>query len=241
MKELHYFYTPQMDGELPEEEARHALRVLRMGMGDTLYLMDGCGGFHEAVITATTGHRCLYRLTASHPQQPLWQGRIHLAMAPTKLNDRTEWLAEKATEIGLDALTFLDCDNSERRQIKTERIGRIVVAAMKQSRKAWMPEVGEMTTFDRFVTEPREGQLFICHCHDDIAADPPAARPHLLEALTGHTAATVLIGPEGDFSAQEVELALAHGYRSVHLGTSRLRTETAALVAVHCMQLKNQI
>lgn len=240
MKEQHYFYTPQMNGELPEEEARHALRVLRLSVGDSLCLMDGRGNFYEAVITSSTGHRCLYRLTATHPQTPLWKGNIHLAMAPTKLMDRTEWFVEKATEIGLDGVSFLDCDNSERRQIKTDRIERIVVAAMKQSRKAFKPEVTDMTPFDRFVTQPRTGQCFICHCHDDIPQDPADARCHLMEAMQKGMPATVLIGPEGDFSMREVELALAGGYRSVHLGHSRLRTETAALVAVHCMQLLNQ-
>lgn len=161
-------------------------------------------------------------------------------MAPTKLVDRTEWFVEKATEIGLDAFTFLDCDNSERHQVKTERIERIVVAAMKQSRKAFKPEVSDMVSFDRFITQPQRGQCFICHCHDDIPQDPPGQRSHLLEAMQTSQAATVLIGPEGDFSVREVELALQNGYRSVHLGPSRLRTETAALVAVHCMQLRSQ-
>lgn len=249
MKEERYFYLPcPQDGQLPPDEARHATRVLRLGAGDAIWLTDGQGHFHQAEITTATNHHCLYRLVESHIVKPQWQGHIHLAMAPTKMMERVEWLAEKATEIGLDRLTFLHCQHSERRQLKADRLERIVVAAMKQSHKAWKPQVDDVTPFEAFVRQPHQGQRFICHCHDmrdvrpDVRPDAqPAPLPHLLHALAQQQPATVMIGPEGDFSIAEVRLALECGFQSVSLGQSRLRTETAALVAVHCMQLRNQI
>lgn len=259
MKELRFFYTPDVEsGELPKDEAQHALRVLRMTEGDELNLMDGKGAFHRAVITTATGHRCLYRIVESEPQQPAWNGHLCIAVAPTKLNDRIEWFAEKATEIGVDEFAFLDCQFSERRQLKTERVEKIVVSAVKQSHKAWMPEVDEMQSFKSFVTTPRSGQKFICHCYEQGDIQPPSnspkgencnmgditvrtqLKPHLKDVISTTEDCTVLIGPEGDFSVEEVRLAQQNGYVSVNLGTSRLRTETAALVAVHIMQLTHQ-
>ena len=140
MKEERFFYDPQMSGELPQEEAHHALKVLRLQVGDEMWLMDGCGTYYRATITAATGHRCLYRIEETLSQEPAWKGHLHLVMAPTKLMDRVEWFAEKATEIGFDELTFLDCQFSERRVVKEERIDRILVSAMKQSRKAYKPK-----------------------------------------------------------------------------------------------------
>lgn len=241
MKELRFFYTPDVEsGELPKDEAQHALRVLRMTEGDELNLMDGKGAFHRAVITTATGHRCLYRIVESEPQQPAWNDHLCIAMAPTKLNDRVEWFAEKATEIGVDEFAFLDCQFSERRQLKTERIEKIVVSAVKQSHKAWMPDVDEMQSFKSFVTSPRPGQKFICHCYERGDIENESQKPHLKDVISATEDCTVLVGPEGDFSIEEVRLAQQHGYVSVSLGTSRLRTETAALVAVHIMQLSHQ-
>lgn len=240
MKEERFFYDPQMSGELPQEEAHHAVKVLRLQVGDEMWLMDGCGTYYRATITAATGHRCLYRIEESLPQEPAWVGHIHLAMAPTKLNDRVEWFAEKATEIGFDELTFLDCQFSERRVIKCERIDKILVSAMKQSHKAWKPVLNEMTSFERFVKQERKGDKFICHCYSQDDIEEGEDKPFLMDVLQHGAESTVLIGPEGDFSVDEVKLALQYGYRSVSLGTSRLRTETAALVAVHMMQLINQ-
>ena len=175
-----------------------------------------------------------------------WQGTIHLAMAPTKNMDRTEWMAEKATEIGIDRLTFLDCQFSERHAVKTERIEKIVVAAMKQSHKAWKPVVDEQVSFRHFIDRPDLPPLrFIAHCYD-MADVGGGDKPFLLDALRtavgqGSAPASpdmlVLVGPEGDFSIDEVRRAHAAGFHSVSLGTSRLRTETAALVAVHLMHL----
>lgn len=245
MKEERYFYTPDVDAlELPKDEAQHALRVLRLGTGDELRLMDGKGSFYRAEITTATGHRCSYRIVETLPLQRAWSGHLHLALAPTKLNDRTEWLAEKATEIGFDRLSLLDCQYSERRVMKSERLDKIVVSAMKQSHKAWKPEVGEMTPFRKFVEAATEEQRYICHCYDqnDITAEAPqTAKPHLFDVVEPGKSCLVMIGPEGDFSIDEVRFAEAHGFRSVTLGQSRLRTETAALVAVHIMHLKNTL
>lgn len=243
MKEVRFFYDPQVSGELPEEEARHVLRVLRLKAGDIIHLMDGKGSFYEVEITTSTNHRCLYRILDKQIQPSMWSGHLHLAMAPTKMMERVEWFAEKATEIGFDELSFLSCCNSERRTLRGERIEKILVSAVKQSHKAWLPRLNEMTDFNTFVTAPREGQKLICHCYanKDISSDLPLVNPFLMDVLKPGVPVTVLIGPEGDFSVEEVCLAIANGYECVSLGRSRLRTETAALVAVHCMQQKNMI
>lgn len=238
MKELRFFYDPDMSGELPEEEAKHVVRVLRLKEGDCINLMDGRGVFCEAEITVAANHHCLYRVLSRASQERAWEGNIHLAVAPTKLNDRMEWLAEKATEIGFDRLSLLDCRFSERHTIKTERLSKIILSAVKQSHKAWIPQVDEMESFKDFVTtwglapgQADDGrQRFICHCYED-------ERPHLSDVLVKGRDAIVMIGPEGDFSMEEVLLAKEYGFKAVSLGKSRLRTETAALVAVHLMQL----
>ena len=251
MKEERFFYDPLMSGELPREEAHHAVKVLRLGVGDEMWLMDGKGTFFRATITAATGHRCLYSIEETLPQEPAWQGHLHLAMAPTKLMDRVEWFAEKATEIGFDELTFLDCQFSERRVVKEERIDKILVSAVKQSHKAWKPKLNGMQRFRDFIRQEREGDKFICHCygseeftaagHSNGDSSFFTLHSSLFTSLRPGVLSTVLIGPEGDFSIDEVKLALEHGYRAVSLGRSRLRTETAALVAVHMMQLKNAL
>ena len=204
---MHVFYTPDIavSNELPEEEAGHCLRVLRLGMGDEVMLTDGKGCFYKAVISA---------------------------LAPTKNMDRIEWLAEKATEIGFDELSFLNCRFSERKVIKTERVEKIVVSAVKQSLKARKPVVNEMTDFMKFMERDFPGQKFIAHCYE-------GEKPLLKDVLVPGEDALVLIGPEGDFSPEEVARAEEKGFRAVSLGKSRLRTETAALVAVHTMNLIN--
>lgn len=240
MKEVRFFYDPLVNGELPQDEAKHATRVLRLSQGDELLLMDGNGSFYRAEITVADNHRCLYRILEDMPQERAWEGHIHIAVAPTKLNDRTEWFAEKATEIGLDELSFLDCKFSERRVIKCERIDKILISAVKQSHNAWKPILNEMTPFERFVQQEQKGDKFICHCYNQEDIGEGEEKPLLMDVLRRGVETTVMVGPEGDFSIDEVRLALKNGYRSVSLGTSRLRTETAALVAVHMMQLKNQ-
>ena len=246
MKEVRFFYVPGAASvnELPEEEAQHAVRVLRMEMGDEMMLMDGEGTFYRAVVTEATKKRCFYRIEETLPQERQWQPHLHLAMAPTKNMDRTEWFAEKATEIGFDELTFLKCRWSERTVIKTERIEKILVSAMKQSHKAWKPVLNEMTDFKAFLQEMEERekaggkpmQKFICHCYEEEDLGEKVA---LKDAVRGGEDVLVLVGPEGDFSIDEVKMAVAKGFQSVSLGKSRLRTETAALVAVHIMNLVN--
>ena len=232
---MHVFYTPDIavTCEMPEEEAAHCLRVLRLGVGDEVMLTDGKGCFYKAVISAATGKRCQVKVTETIEQEPLWNGHLHLAMAPTKNMDRIEWLAEKATEIGFDELSFLNCRYSERKVIKTERVEKIVVSAVKQSLKARKPVVNEMMDFARFVKQDFTGKKFIAHCNE-------GEKPLLKEILVPGEDALVLIGPEGDFSPEEVKLAESLGFRSISLGKSRLRTETAALVSVHIMNLFNQ-
>lgn len=247
MKEIRFFYVPgaaERD-ELPEEEAQHAVRVLRMEQGAEMMLMDGEGTFYRAVVGEATKKRCFYRIVEAQPQPRQWMPHLHIAMAPTKNMDRTEWFAEKATEIGVDEFSFIKSHWSERTVIKTDRISKIVVSAVKQSHKAWMPKVNEMEGFASFVkrmgkkaSEGRGMQMFICHCHDD---EPSlAGKAELMDCMAKGKDAVVMVGPEGDFSVEEVKMAEACGFKSVSLGKSRLRTETAALVAVHMMSLMNR-
>lgn len=220
--------------ELPADEASHAVRVLRMKPGDEMVLMDGVGTFFKAEVAVASPHHCVYRVVEEMPQLPQWHGRYHIAMAPTKLMDRTEWMLEKVTEIGVDEVSLLNCDNSERRVAKSARLEKILVSAMKQSRKAWKPVLNDMAAFRKFVSEPRGGMKFIAHCYEEIP------RTYLYDELCGRDvseAVTVLIGPEGDFTPDEVRMAVDAGYVPVHLGQSRLRTETAAMVAVMMMHL----
>lgn len=244
MKEVRYFFVPGAATltELPEEEAAHAVRVLRLQPGDEMILMDGEGSFYRALVTMATSHHCMYEICETIPQQRQWKGHLHLAMAPTKMMDRVEWLAEKATEVGYDELSFLDCQFSERRVVKIPRIEKIVVSATKQSRKAWKPVVNEIVSFNDFIAAHTSGHRYIAHCYEEVP------RVNLFEQLTSHRLAPsdeseevlVLIGPEGDFSIDEVRQAVAAGFVSVDLGKSRLRTETAALSAVMMMQLAQQ-
>lgn len=220
--------------ELPADEASHAVRVLRMKPGDEMVLMDGVGTFFKAEVAVASPHHCVYRVVEEMPQLPQWHGRYHIAMAPIKLMDRTEWMLEKVTEIGVDEVSLLNCGNSERRVAKPARLEKILVSAIKQSRKAWKPVLNDMAAFRKFVSEPRGGMKFIAHCYEEIP------RTYLYDELCGRDvseAVTVLIGPEGDFTPDEVRMAVDAGYVSVHLGQSRLRTETAAMVAVMMMHL----
>ena len=229
---MHVFYTPEIahSHELPADEAAHALRVLRLQPGDEVRLTDGQGGFYHARISECNRKRCMVEVIEREEQAPLWTGHLHLALAPTKNMDRMEWLAEKATEIGFDERTFLNCQWSERRIVKGERIEKILISAMKQSLKARLPKLNDITDFAQFVKQPVSGQKFIAHCHE-------GEKTPLRQALQPAQDALVLIGPEGDFSPNEVALAVAEGFTPVTLGNTRLRTETAALVAVHLMNL----
>ena len=244
MKEVRYFYVPDAANqvELPAEEATHALRVLRLKGGDEIFLMDGEGSFFRAEVTAASSKRCLYEIKEEMPQQRAWKGHIHLAIAPTKMMERIEWMAEKATEIGFDELSFLNCQFSERKVVKTPRIDKIVISAVKQSHKAWKPVVNELVSFKEFIQTPRPGRKFICHCYEEVEKKDFFTEISCIQNADAPDAdITVLVGPEGDFSIDEVRLALENGYESVSLGTSRLRTETAGLVAVHMAYIARRL
>ncbi len=244
MKETRFFYVPGAAeaGELPADEAQHATRVLRLQSGDEMFLMDGEGNFFRAEVTLASAKRCLYNIKEVLPQSPAWRGHLHLAIAPTKMMERMEWMVEKATEVGCDAFSFVLCRFSERKAMRSDRVEKIVVSAMKQSRKAWKPRVGELCPFRQFVAEERAGRKFIAHCYEEIP------RKDLFDELTSGDKKdscgddiTVLVGPEGDFSIEEVRMAIDAGYESISLGTSRLRTETAGLAAVMMMHLARKI
>ena len=235
MKEIRFFYNADPhSGELPEEEAAHALRVLRLSVGDEIWIMDGNGTFFRCTISECTKKRCLYSILETIPQDRQWKGHLHLAISPTKNIDRMEWLAEKATEIGFDELTFLSCRNSERKTVKDERIEKILISAMKQSHKSGLPKWNGMMDFDTFITlhAERDVQKFICHCWE---GEKVVMKDQIKEGD-----AIVMIGPEGDFSKDEVEKAEKAGFVATSLGSSRLRTETAGLVAINILHLKNE-
>ena len=236
MKETRFFYVPDAahQEELPPDEAMHAMRVLRLKGGDELFLMDGEGTYYRAEVTIAATHHCYYQIKESIPQEPQWKGHLHLAIAPTKMLDRIEWMTEKATEIGVDEISFFTCQFSERRVMKTTRLEKIAVSAVKQSHKAWKPVLNELVSFRKFIETPVEGRKYIAHCYDTI---PRTSLFDELRKPSDNLDATVLIGPEGDFSIDEVEAAIAAGYQSVDLGQSRMRTETAGLAAVMMMQL----
>ena len=223
----------------------HALRVLRLTEGDEISLVDGEGTLYRAVITSATGKHCHYDIAESLPQQRPWRGRLHIAMAPTKMMERTEWMAEKVTEIGVDELSFPECRFSERRKMRKERVEKVVVAAMKQSHKAWMPQVNDMCAFKQFIDNERGGRKYICHCYNEIERRELTSllrESAESNAATGDTSdedVTILIGPEGDFSVEEVRYAISKGYKSTSLGPSRLRTETAAIVAATVARFTN--
>ena len=239
MKEVRFFHVPDAahQKELPPDEAMHAMRVLRLKGGDEMFLMDGQGTFYRAEVTIAATHHCYYDIKETMPQAPQWKGHIHLAIAPTKMLDRIEWMTEKATEIGVDELSFIICQFSERRIIKTPRLEKIAISAMKQSHKAWKPQLNEPLPFKKFLEAPRSGAKFIAHCYEEIEQVnlyDELRKPDISQDVT------VLIGPEGDFSIEEVRQAIDAGYVSVDLGASRMRTETAGLAAGMMMQLAKQ-
>lgn len=239
MKETRFFYVPDAKTltALPEDESKHALRVLRLQEGDEITLIDGNGGMFRAEVAMAAGKHCMYDIVEQLAVEKEWHGRVHLAVAPTKMMDRVEWMAEKATEIGFDELTFLNCRFSERTSLREDRIDRILVSAMKQSHKAWKPTLHSLTPVMDFIKRPCNGARFIAHCYNE------SPRTDLFEALSRlpkDEEVTVMIGPEGDFSIDEVEAALANGFVGVSLGKSRLRTETAALSAVMMVNLSKR-
>ena len=236
MKETRFFYVPDAatETEMPMDEALHALRVLRIKSGDEMFLMDGVGNFYRAEVTLAATKRCMYEVKEVMPQQPAWRGHVHLAIAPTKMMDRIEWFAEKATEVGIDELAFLNCQFSERKVLKTLRLDKIIISAVKQSRKPYRPQLTPLTRFNDFIKKERAGLKFIAHCYEEVERKDLFTE---LQQLSASEDVTLMVGPEGDFSIDEVRLALENGYESVSLGTSRLRTETAGLVAVNMCHL----
>lgn len=237
MKEARYFYVPNAENatELPDEEAMHALRVLRLKSGDEMFLMDGTGNFYKATVSLAATKHCMYEILEKEPQQKTWNGNICIAMAPTKMMDRTEWFTEKATEIGVDELAFLNCKFSERKVLRTTRLEKIIISAMKQSRKPFKPILTPQTPFNEFIKQERKGLKFIAHCYEEIeSVDFFDTISHNQKASEG---ITIMIGPEGDFSIDEVKEAIKNGFTPVTLGKSRLRTETAALYAAMAAQL----
>lgn len=227
------FYTPDIrDGfaRLDEEESRHLLSVLRRKVGDRLQLTDGRGVYYEAEISEAGKRHALARILSSTPSAPERPARLHLAIAPTKQIERLEWFLEKSVEIGVDEITPLLCQRSERDTIRLDRLEKILVSAMKQSLRARLPQLNPLTRFQKFAAATTETQKRIAWCSD-------APLPHLKSALTPGIDTVVAIGPEGDFSPEEVALALQCGFTGVGLGAARLRTETAGVLSVSIFNL----
>ena len=218
--------------QLSEEESKHAVRVLRLGTGDAVELVDGRGGLYAAAIAEANPKRCRLRIIHYKLVTPRLYF-THIAVAPTKNLDRMEWFVEKAVEIGVERITFLRCARSERRELKLERLEKIAISALKQSGQAWLPQLDELVDFSTFIDGIAPETAFIAHLE-------AGERTDLTQVVAAQPRCCVLIGPEGDFTPAEIELALGKGIRPVTLGTSRLRTETAALAAVFIAHLSRR-
>ena len=231
---MNLFYQPLIpDGvlSLDATESRHSTRVLRMKSGDQIRITDGHGNFYVARITKADSQECLFSIE-ERIQVPAKKYSIHIAIAPTKNADRIEWFIEKSVELGIDRITLITCEHSERTNLKFERLQKIAVSAMKQSLKATLPHITAPVPFSEVLTTNGSSQKFIAH----VDLDNPA---HLKQLAIPDSDYLVLIGPEGDFSIREIELAVARGFAKVSLGPSRLRTETAGLAACHILNLVN--
>ena len=232
---MHRFFAPDIARTLtlPEEESHHAVRVLRLAEGEEIEAIDGNGTLYRCRITQAHSKHCALEIVSQEQCPPHWGAAITVAVAPTKNLDRIEWMAEKCTEMGIDRLVPLLCQHSERKVLKTERLRKILVAAMKQSLKAQLPQLDELTTLPALLAEEHnDTQRFIAYCDESL---PREQRRSLAQLYDPKRPAVVLIGPEGDFSPQEVEASFKAGFVPVTLGDSRLRTETAALKAVATM------
>ena len=234
---MNLFYTNIIEKNvaiLPEIEARHCVQVLRKRVGDSIQFIDGKGGFYEGIIDETGKKKCIIKIEKSTQNFGKRNHYLHIAIAPTKNIDRFEWFLEKATEIGIDEITPLYCEHSERKRIRLDRLEKIVLSAMKQSLKAYLPKLNDLTKFNDFLNDfPKNiDPKFIAHCQD-------GEKTHLKNNSLIAQNVTVLIGPEGDFSPAEIQKANQHDFGSVTLGTSRLRTETAGIVACHIVNLLN--
>lgn len=242
---MQLFYNPNISETTKEvtfdkEESRHIIKVLRMKNGDSFKITNGRGSFFEAEITSANAKGCLVKILSEEKQEPL-PYRLHLVVAPTKLNDRYEWFLEKATEIGISEITPIICDHSERKVIKLDRYEKIIQSAIKQSLKAYLPILHEAVSFKKFVASNNGEDLkCIAHCEEVSAENPQGYKKSLKSVVLPKKNVTILIGPEGDFSPDEIELALKKAYLPVTLGASRLRTETAAIVACHSVAFMNE-
>ena len=221
---MHLFYTPHIRGEshaLDEQESKHAIRVLRLVKGDTVFLVNGTGGWYEAVIQEDHPKRCLLKISSHTPDYKPVPYQLHMAISPTKAMDRFEWFLEKATEIGISRITPLMCHRTERKKVNYERLDRILVSAMKQSLQAYKPVIHEPVQLIDFLNGKAAGTKGIAHCN------PSERTPITGLERSGHY--TQLVGPEGDFTHEEVSRALDAGYTPFHLGDTRMRTETAGV------------
>ena len=230
------FYTPDIHGlryALSEDESAHAVRVLRLKAGDEITLVDGRGGWYRAKIDDLHHKNCQIEVLEHRADYGKRPYRLHIGIAPTKNIDRFEWFIEKATEIGIDEITPLLCERSERKHVNTERLQRIMIAAMKQSQKAYLPQLNEITDFGKWLETRGSEHRYIAHCNK-------GGRLSLKTAYQPECDATIAIGPEGDFSIQEISLAHARGFKSITLGESRLRTETAGVAACYGIYLMNE-
>lgn len=232
---MQIFYAPDISGNiytLNEEESKHCIRVLRLVEGDEITLVDGKGGMFKTRIAKPEPKRCQVEVIEAKTEYEKRNHYLHIAIAPTKNIERFEWFLEKATEIGIDEITPLLCEHSERKVVNNERLEKIIVSAMKQSIKAYLPKLNEMVAFKQFIQGKNEGVLYIAHCYKKDLS-------HLKTEIQPKKNSTILIGPEGDFSPDEVSLAIQCKFKEISLGNSRLRTETAGIVACHTVNLIN--
>lgn len=224
---MHLFYTPDIKTatyQLDEEESKHCIKVLRLKNGDQVNLIDGKGGFYLAEIIDGHPKRTVLNIKQKNPEYAKRNHYLHIALAPTKNIDRFEWFLEKATEIGIDEITPIICDRSERKEIKLDRSNKIIASAIKQSLKAYIPKLNNYLTFKTFISQASADLKFIAHCEEN-------KKSAIGDVFKPQQKYLILIGPEGDFSPSEIELALQNGFVAITLGESRLRTETAALEA----------
>lgn len=234
---MQLFYTPNIQKNdkkivFPKDESRHIAKVLRKKEGDILKVTNGKGILFTAKILECSQKKCVAAISETEEEKAK-NYKLHLAVAPTKMNDRYEWFLEKATEIGIDEITPIICEHSERKVVKLDRYNRVLQSAMKQSLHFSLPRLNEPKIFSEFINTEIEGQKFIAHCEDELQ------RVSLKSKAKSNDKINILIGPEGDFSPQEIKKALANNWQAVTLGESRLRTETAAIVACHTISLIN--
>ncbi|CAM1372570.1 16S rRNA (uracil(1498)-N(3))-methyltransferase [Tenacibaculum xiamenense] len=236
---MQLFYNPEISEEVKEltfnkEESRHIVRVLRKKEGDTLHITNGKGFLFNVEIVFANDKKCTAKILESKEIKNNRDYYLHIVIAPTKNIDRFEWFLEKATEIGIDEITPLLCKNSERKIIKHERLGKIVLSAMKQSLQYKLPKLNELTNFNDFINSDLEGQLFVAHCEDDNNKNG------LKQLVKPNSKYTVLIGPEGDFTTEEIQKSKVAGFSPISLGNTRLRTETAGVTTVQNISFLHQ-